>query len=60
MQLPWLATLEYKALLEISLLGKLGLVKKPEGFPIFSLRSRTHWHSLKRRGELNVRKLEAL
>ena len=56
MQLPWLATLEYKALLEISLLGKL---KKPEGFPIFSLRSRTHWHSLKRRGELNVRKLEA-
>ena len=57
MQLPWLATLEYKALLEISLLGKL---KKPEGFPIFSLRSRTHWHSLKRRGELNVRKLEAL
>ena len=30
------------------------------GFPILPLRSRTHWHGLKRRGALNVRSLEAL
>ena len=39
--------------------GKLGYLKKPDGSPILMLRSKTHWHGLKRRGALNVRNLEA-
>ena len=46
-------------LLKILVLGSLGYLKKPSRFPILPLRSRTHWHGLKRRGALNVRNLEA-
>ena len=58
-QFPWPTMLEYIALLNILMLGKLGSFKKPDSFLILPLRSRTHWHDLKRRGALNVRNLEA-
>ena len=58
-QFPWPTMLEYIALLNILMLGKLGSLKKPDVFSILPLRSRTHWHDLKRRGALNVRNLEA-
>ena len=59
MQFPQQTTLEYIALLKILVSGKLGYLKKPDGFPILPLKSRTYWHGLKRRWALNVRNLEA-
>ena len=48
----------YSTIKDLSV-GEVRVIEETGRFTILPLRSRTHWHGLKRRGTLNVRNLQA-